>query len=213
MAQETIDVGTAGGPRIFLVRHGRTPLNAAGVLRGRLDPELDVTGLIEAMAVGDAIGHAGLSLVLASPLQRALDTAAQIAVRADVNVEVDDRLIDRDYGPWAGRARADLIARWGSVESAPDVEGTDSVLARALKSFFGAVERIGSGAAALVTHDAVLQVLLPALDERLEQDEPLEQATGCFNVVEGHGDTWRATQVNVIPPQSGDSMVRGREAR
>ena len=192
----------ADGPKIFLVRHGRTSLNAAGVLRGRLDPELDVTGLIEAMAVGDTIGHSGLSLVVASPLQRALDTAAQIAVRADVGVEVDDRLIDRDYGPWAGRPKADLVARWGSLEGAPDIEGSDAVLARALQAFFSAAERIGSGTAALVTHDAVLQVVLPALDEGLDQGQPLAQATGCFNVVEGHGDTWRVTGVNVIPSQS-----------
>ena len=58
------------GPRLFLVRHGQTSLNAAGVLRGRLDPELDGTGRIEAMAVADVIGRSGLTVVVASPLLR-----------------------------------------------------------------------------------------------------------------------------------------------
>ncbi len=35
---------------IFLVRHGRTPLNAEGRFRGRLDPPLDDRGLAEASA-------------------------------------------------------------------------------------------------------------------------------------------------------------------
>ena len=95
----------AAGPRIFLVRHGRTSLNAAGVLRGRLDPELDVTGLVEAVAVADAIGRADLSVLVSSPLQRAVDTAAQIGARAGLEVETDERLIDRDYGSWAGKAQ------------------------------------------------------------------------------------------------------------
>lgn len=189
----------AGGPTFFLVRHGQTSLNAAGLLRGRLDPELDTTGLIEAVAVADAIGRSDIALVVASPLQRARDTAAQIAARAGVALEIDERLIDRDYGSWAGKPRADLITRWGSLGAAPDVEQTPDVFARAMESFLDTARRIQSGAAALVTHDAVLQVLLPALDPRLEQDDPLPQATGCFNVVEPNAEAWRVTRVNVNP--------------
>ena len=190
------------GPRLFLVRHGQTSLNAAGVLRGRLDPELDGTGRIEAMAVADVIGRSGLTVVVASPLLRAADTATPIAARAEVGLEIDERLIDRDYGPWAGKPRAHLIAEWGSLDGAPDVEPSAEVFARAMDAFFDVANRLQSGAAALVTHDAVLQLLLPALDPRLEQDEPIPQATGCFNVVEEHGDGWRVTRVNVNPATS-----------
>lgn len=38
---------------VYLVRHGRTPLNADGVLRGRLDPPLDDAGRAEAADLGD----------------------------------------------------------------------------------------------------------------------------------------------------------------
>ena len=185
--------------RLFLVRHGRTSLNAAGVLRGRLDPELDVTGLIEAMAVADTIGRSGLGLVVASPLLRAMDTAAHIAARAGVELQIDDRLIDRDYGSWAGKPKADLIARWGSLDGAPDVEPAAEVFARSLDAFRDVANRLESGAAALVTHDAVLQLLLPALDPSLEQNAPIPQATGCFNVVDAQGEGWQVTRLNVSP--------------
>ena len=187
------------GTRIFLVRHGQTSLNAAGVLRGRLDPELDATGIIEASVVADAIGRSGISLVVASPLRRARETAAQIAARAGIGIEIDERLIDRDYGIWAGKSITDLIARWGSLDGAPDVEQATEVFARSMDAFLHTARRVQSGAAALVTHAAVLPRLLPALDTRLQQDDPLPQATGCFNVVEAHADAWRVTRVNVKP--------------
>jgi broad specificity phosphatase PhoE len=101
------------GPRLFLVRHGRTALNAAGVLRGRLDPGLDEIGRQEATAMADAIGHSGLELVVASPLLRAVGTAAPIAQRAEVDLETDGRLLDRDYGSWAGKSKEEVIALWG----------------------------------------------------------------------------------------------------
>jgi broad specificity phosphatase PhoE len=64
---------------IFLVRHGRTPLNAAGVLRGRIDTPLDDVGQAEARALGDTFRGVGLGGVVSSPLVRAYDTAAAIA--------------------------------------------------------------------------------------------------------------------------------------
>jgi broad specificity phosphatase PhoE len=197
------------GQRLFLVRHGQTSLNAAGALRGRLDPDLDATGLSEAMAVADSIGRLGLRLVVSSPLARAMETAAHIAAVAGLGVEADERLIDRDYGSWAGKPKAELIARWGSLDAAPDVEPAAEVFARAKDAFLDAAGRFRSGSAALVTHDAVLQLLLPALDPRLEQDEVIAQATGCFNVVEAQADGWRVTQVNVGPATPMTKSVRG----
>jgi glucosyl-3-phosphoglycerate phosphatase len=185
--------------RIFLVRHGRTSLNAAGVLRGRLNPELDATGVAEATAVADAIGHSGLALVVSSPLRRAVDTAAQIGARTGIGVETDERLVDRDYGVWAGQPKSDVIARWGSLDAAPGVEPSAEVLARALDAFNDVARRTDAGSAAIVTHDALLQLLLPALDPRLERVDPLPQETGCFNVVEKSGERWLAASVNVCP--------------
>jgi broad specificity phosphatase PhoE len=192
------------GRQIFLVRHGRTSLNAAGVLRGRLNPELDATGLLEAIAVADAIGGSDLAAVVSSPLQRAVDTAAPIGARAGIGVEIDERLIDRDYGSWAGKPKSELIARWGSLDAAPDVESSAEVLARAMDAFNDVAGRTGSGSAAIVTHDALLQLLLPALDPRLDQVDPLPQGTGCYNVIEKRGDDWFAASVNVTPASHHD---------
>ncbi len=54
---------------VFLVRHGRTPLNAAGVLRGRIDTPLDHVGRAEARALGDVFHGVSISGVVTSPLR------------------------------------------------------------------------------------------------------------------------------------------------
>jgi broad specificity phosphatase PhoE len=95
---------------IFLVRHGRTASNAAGLLLGRADPPLDETGREQAVALGRAVGRA--DLVVTSPLARCCQTAEQI----DGPVRVDERFIELDYGEWDQRPIGELPegswARW-----------------------------------------------------------------------------------------------------
>jgi broad specificity phosphatase PhoE len=186
--------------RIYLARHGRTALNAAGVLRGRLDPELDVVGLKQAMALGDVIGRQKLQLVVSSPLKRAVDTATQVATRAGLEVEIDERLIDRDYGPWAGKSRGEVIARWGSLNAAPEIESEADVFTRAMDALIDVSRRVPGGVAVMVSHDAVNRLLLLALDSTFDDVDELPQDTGCFNVIEHRDGQWSVKSINNIPP-------------
>jgi broad specificity phosphatase PhoE len=108
--------------RVFLVRHGRTSLNAAGRLRSRLDPPLDEVGLGEAAAVAAERWQWRIVKILSSPLLRALQTAGAIAEAVGVPVTAVDDLIDRDYGRWAGELEDAVVARFGSLDAAPGVE-------------------------------------------------------------------------------------------
>jgi probable phosphoglycerate mutase len=102
---------------LHLVRHGRTEANASGLLLGRLDPPLDEVGRAQATAAADAIGAVtGIGRVISSPLARARDTASFIAARVGVDVVVDDRWVELDYGDYDGVALTDVPAdewaRW-----------------------------------------------------------------------------------------------------
>ena len=55
---------------VYLVRHGQTPLNESGVLRGLLDPPLDAAGHLQAGRLGAVLGRHMPSVVVASPLLR-----------------------------------------------------------------------------------------------------------------------------------------------
>ena len=101
---------------IAFVRHGETPPNRAGLLLGRGDVALTDHGRAQAKRLAEALAGLDVAHILASPLRRACDTAAPIAAACGQTVEVDERLVEIDYGEWEGRPFADLapdvVERW-----------------------------------------------------------------------------------------------------
>jgi broad specificity phosphatase PhoE len=192
-------VDRAGRTLVYLVRHGQTPLNVAGVLRGLLDPSLDETGCEQARRLGAALGPALPSAVVASPLRRARQTAQPVADRAGREVTTDQRLIDRDYGQWAGRSRESVAAEWGSVDDAPGVEPMPVVRDRAVRGLTEIARRGRGGTVVAVSHDVVNRELLAAFDAGLGDPDEIPQDNGCFNTLELRGEEWVVLSVNQIP--------------
>jgi broad specificity phosphatase PhoE len=199
--------GTTSGEdrtRLYLVRHGRTSLNAAGVLRGLLDPPLDELGRMQAARLAAVLGTR-VQLVVASPLRRAVATAEAIAAPLALLVETDRRLIDRDYGRWAGAPREEIVARFGSLDAAPGVEPAEEVRARACSALADLAARAAGGVAVAVSHDAVIRLSLVALDPLLGDPDSLSQETGCANTIEVFQGRWRVDRVNELPAPAGGS--------
>lgn len=172
-------VNSAAGETVslILVRHGRTALNAAGLLRGRLDPELDSIGVEQVQAVAMALKAYRPGLVVSSPLRRTVQTAEAIAAASGVGLVIEGDLIDRDYGPWAGHHPDEAREQFGSVERAPGVESWAWLSQRAVR----ALERSYPVApVVLVTHEVVLQAMLEHLDPAHPRPR---QDPACWNVV------------------------------
>ena len=192
--------------RIYLARHGRTALNAAGALRGRSEVPLDEVGTAEAERLGAVLGGKGAGLVVSSPLRRAIETAQPIALQLDLEVRLDARLADRDYGDWAGVRVDEVVKRFGSVDAAPGVEPREAVVDRAMAALVDAsreADRVG-GAVVVVSHDVVNRLLLAAMSGCFADADRTPQATGCYNELEceladGRGPTWQVLAVNAIP--------------
>lgn len=182
---------------ILLVRHGETSLNAAGLLRGRLDPPLTERGAAQARALAAELESFDLRLVVASPLRRALETASAVANRVGLPVILDDDFNDRDYGPWAGKSLANVNAQWGGVDDAPGVESRAVVVERALRGLRRVSNDLEIGVAIVVTHDAIIRALLNELDPRISHT--VAQRTGCYNVIDLSSIPWRIVSVNSIP--------------
>lgn len=185
--------------RIYLVRHGRTALNAAGALRGHLDPELDAVGADQVLMLGDVLGRLSLKLVVSSPLRRATETASAVARWAGLEVEKDDRFVDRDYGEWAGHQLDEVVAQYGGVDAAPGVEPASTVLQRARSGLDDVADRIGEGSGVVVSHDAVNRLLLHWIDPSLGEIALIPQDTACFNVIERRDGHWVVVSVNNAP--------------
>lgn len=182
---------------IYLCRHGRTQLNVAGLLRGRLDPDLDLVGYSEARELAEQLGTVGLSRVISSPARRAQATASPIAKASGLEVELDDRLLDRAYGEFDGTSAADVIEHYGSLDAAPGVEPTASVAERAEAVLAELVAAAGSDdSIAVVSHDAVIRILLEMLTPNPRHTEHVQPRTGCWSLLRRDGDGWRLVVAN-----------------
>jgi probable phosphoglycerate mutase len=126
---------------IVLVRHGQTTYNIEGRLPGQLpgNPLTD-EGRRQAHRAAVALAAMPLSAILASPLERAKDTAEIIARGWDLPVRLDGRLMDTDVRRWAGM-KIDEVAKsdpaWRAFLERPteppdDVESLSEVQARAV---------------------------------------------------------------------------------
>ncbi|WP_313542140.1 MULTISPECIES: histidine phosphatase family protein [Leifsonia] len=184
-----------GPHHLFLVRHGQTALNAEGRLRGLANPPLDQTGIAEARAVAEALASRGIGEVRCSPLDRAVTTARIIAERCGCAVETDPAFNDRDYGPWTGHVKHDVVAKFGSVDAAPGVEPISRVLERAVPALDRLV-RASEGAVCVVTHDAVIRPLLEAIDPA---SRTARVRTGSWSELLLEHGVWSVVQLDQEP--------------
>jgi probable phosphoglycerate mutase len=190
---------TGARTEVYLARHGQTALNESGVLRGLLDPPLDETGRRQAANLGEALGPRQPSLVVASPLRRARETAQPVADHAGLTVTADGCLLDRDYGPWAGTPKDTVVVQWGSVDAAPGVEPRSAVRERAVQGLTALAQRYPAASVVVVSHDAVNREVLAALDPNLGDPDDIPQHNGCFNILQWATGTFVVLSVNELP--------------
>lgn len=126
---------------VILLRHGRSTANTGHMLAGRTaGVELDERGRDQARAVVARLADIRIDAIVRSPLVRCEQTVGPLAIARGIDVEVDDRLVEVDYGSWTGRTIGDLVKEplWRVVQDHPsaavfpDGEGLAQVQARAV---------------------------------------------------------------------------------
>lgn len=149
--------------RLHLVRHGEVH-NPDGIVYADLPGfGLSERGLHQAEQAGSHLATVGLSRLVSSPLQRAVETATAIGERCGRSVEIDHRLTEWGLaGHWAGRPWADvpgseLAAYMEQPERLPFASEQISEVAERMRN---AVESLqGAGPVALVSHQDPVQAL------------------------------------------------------
>lgn len=126
---------------VILLRHSRSTANSAGVLAGRTPGvALDEDGQAQAQALVERLAQLPLAAVISSPLQRCRETVAPLAQARALEVSVDDRFVEVDYGEWTGRELRKLgkESLWKVVQAHPSAavfpggEGLAALQARAV---------------------------------------------------------------------------------
>lgn len=150
--------------RIVLVRHGKTEWSESGQHTGTTDIPLTEQGEADAATLAERLSGYDVGLVLSSPMQRARRTA-QIA---GFSPEVEDQLVEWDYGAYEGRTtkeiRTQLGHDWtvfehGVVPGNSPGETVEEVAARASRVLLRAAPVLATRDVVLFGHGHALRIL------------------------------------------------------
>ncbi len=193
---------------LILVRHGRTPANAAGLLQGRLDQDLDDHGRAQAEAVASYVkSWCEVDVVVSSPLRRAQQTAAAF----ELPVTLDDRWLELSYGEYEGTAHTEVPSEvWQRWRDDPHFtpEGGESLAVldeRVRAACDDLVERAARDNIVVVSHvspmkSAVAWALGVGID--ISFNCHLDQAAVCRIAIRGDRPVLQTFNETAAPPIS-----------
>ncbi len=179
---------------VVLVRHGRSTSNAAGTLAGRTPGvELDEQGREQAANLARRLKDVTIDRLVSSPLERCRQTLAPLAAELGLDVQIDERLLEVDYGSWAGRALKDLLHEplWRVVQAHPsaavfpDGEGLADMSIRAVEAIRAIRREAAADRTVLVcSHgDVIKAILADALGLHLDAFQRIVAAPASISVI------------------------------
>jgi len=162
---------------VLLTRHGQTAESIPDRYLGRRIPvSLSERGRSDARALGERLGAVVIDRVISSPLDRARETAELIVGGRQLEVEIDERMIEFDYGAWEGMVVAEverkLSTEFAMYEANPAIyhvggaENGQDAARRALALVDYLIEWWGGNGdrtVLLVGHSSINRVLLAAV--------------------------------------------------
>lgn len=168
--------GAVGEPtRLILLRHGQTKLSVERRYSGRGDHPLTDLGHDQAEKAANRLSKVdGIEAIIASPLQRAVQTARKLGEKTGLEVVTHQGLIETDFGTWEGLTFAEAMKqdpeihrRWLGDTSVkpPNGESFDEVNARVRKARSEIIAKFGGKTIVVVSHVTPIKTLLrQALD-------------------------------------------------
>jgi broad specificity phosphatase PhoE len=157
--------------QITFIRHGETEGNAAGRWQGHTNSSLTKVGRKQARTVGDRLAGRHFDLVVASDLDRTMQTAG--ALRRDF--VTDPRWREPFFGSWEDLTTEEIMRQSGdglqALMRGEDIafgggERLSAVLDRTKEAIDDVVTRVdGDGSVAIVSHGMTLLTLISGLVE------------------------------------------------
>jgi broad specificity phosphatase PhoE len=182
--------------RVFLVRHGATPLTADDRFAGSSDVPLGPEGRVQVERLADRLTAAPFAAVYSSPLKRTVATATVVGAAHGLTPVLADGLREIDHGRWEGLRRVDVqqmypeeYAAWerDPLNVAPQGGETGyQVLVRALPVMNDIIKRHAGQSVLVVAHKATNRLLIAqwlGMDLRAFRDR-IEQLPACLNLLD-----------------------------
>lgn len=95
--------------KLILVRHGETHWNTLNKLQSFTDNELNANGHSQAKKTALKLKNIPIDKIISSPLIRAIQTAEPLAKQHTLEVEIDQRITERNYGELEGQNYLELV--------------------------------------------------------------------------------------------------------
>jgi probable phosphoglycerate mutase len=213
--------GGKRGRRIVFWRHGQTAWNLEGRFQGTTDIPLTETGLAQARRAARLLAALEPDAVIASDLQRAAGTAAELAAVTGLDVSHDAGLRETYAGVWQGMTNVEIRQRYGDDYAAwkrgePVRRGggelETEVADRAAPVVLAAAEKLPeTGTLVVVSHGGAIRTTLGRL---MGLDPRSWEALGglsncCWSVLGEGARNWRLLEHNAgtLPqPVLGDDV-------
>jgi ribonuclease H / adenosylcobalamin/alpha-ribazole phosphatase len=188
----------AADPTItILLRHGDTKLSPEHRFSGLCDHPLSDDGIRQAQAAARCLAvGAPIDVVVSSPLQRAVATAAIVAGELGLTAVIDDDLRETDYGDWDGFTLEEIQQRWPEVAAAwrrdpeqapPGGESFAEAAHRVNRACDRLVRKHGGKTVLVVSHVTPIKILLcRALGVPLDTVYRLYLGSACINEIRWH---------------------------
>ncbi len=184
--------------RLYLVRHGATPLTMDDKFSGEEGVHLSDEGREQARRLAERLTDHNLVAAYSSPLDRAMETAEIVIAPHNLPVKEADGLREILHGHWEGMTRreverkfAEEYSEWEQDPFTFAPEGGESgivVLSRALPAIRQIVVDHKDQNVLVVSHKATIRLLISSLlgfDARGYRDR-LDQAPACLNIMDFH---------------------------
>ena len=162
--------------RLVFIRHAHSTANDAGILSGQLPGiSLSKKGKKQAQELVERLGASSFDSIRVSPMQRCEETISPWInsrySRGMKSYQIDESLIEMNYGTWSGRKLSSLSREkmWQEIQERPSTvqfpqgERMKAMQKRALMSISDALEEKKNGTHLFVSHGDVLKALVASL--------------------------------------------------
>jgi len=158
---------------LLCIRHAESTMNAVGLWQGQANPPLSEEGREQAEALGERLAGESLSVLVASDLRRARETAEIAGRHLGIATRVEPGLRELDVGEWSGLAREEIARRWpedfarfraGDLDLRAGGGETRRELRARVVAALSSLQRSYRGEQiAVVTHLGVIRTLSPGI--------------------------------------------------
>lgn len=166
---------------ICLIRHGQTDWNKQKKIQGRINNQLNATGKAQVQEVGRILKEQDpfWDIIIASPLDRAIDSAKIIAKELNYNgdIIINNNVVEREFGDAEGEFITDEIYERITNDDVNNLEKSYELQKRAFDALMDIAKTYPGKKILIATHSHFIKGFFTAISNEFTFTTPLYNAS------------------------------------